>query len=416
LAELINRQHENVKYLPGIQLPKNIIASSDIALCVGDADILIMAVPQQFLAKTCENIVGKIKPTAIAVTTIKGIEVDEKGKMCVSSVIIQKILNIPVAALNGANIAPEVAEKHFCEATIGVQREQDGQLLKQVFNIPTFHVNVVRDLQTVEYCGALKNVVACAAGLVDGLKFGTNTKSAVIRIGFLEMINFIKQFVGEPSMDTFHESCGIADLIATCFSGRNRKVCEAFVNGGRTIEELEKELLGGQKLQGPYTAAQIYVALERRGLVDKNGLASTNVGQLAQPFVNFNRNVYVDCYFTSYSTVQHLLEHGLTAIGTVFAHVCRDVPACLRKAARRDPYSTLAVYEQNRKVTMINYVPRKNSNVLLLTSCHAKLKVCVNNGFLLMKTSAKLSEDKEAFYEELSAGQTHRNEVSESKI
>ncbi|KRY41529.1 putative glycerol-3-phosphate dehydrogenase 2, partial [Trichinella spiralis] len=228
LADLINRQHENVKYLPGIQLPKNI-----------------------------------------------GIEVDEKGKMCVSSVIIQKILNIPVAALNGANIAPEVAEKHFCEATIGVQREQDGQLLKQVFNIPTFHVNVVRDLQTVEYCGALKNVVACAAGLVDGLKFGTNTKSAVIRIGFLEMINFIKQFVGEPSMDTFHESCGIADLIATCFSGRNRKVCEAFVNGGRTIEELEKELLGGQKLQGPYTAAQIYVALERRGLVDKYPLITT---------------------------------------------------------------------------------------------------------------------------------------------
>ncbi|KRZ84568.1 Nuclear valosin-containing protein-like [Trichinella sp. T8] len=69
------------------------------------------------------------------------------------------------------------------------------------------------------------------------------------------------------------------------------------------------------------------------------------------------------------------VKHGLTAIGTVFAHVCRDVPACLRKAARRDPYSTLAVYEQNRKVTMINYVPRKNSNVLLLTSCHAKLKV-----------------------------------------
>ncbi|KRX21464.1 hypothetical protein T07_15206 [Trichinella nelsoni] len=66
------------------------------------------------------------------------------------------------------------------------------------------------------------------------------------------------------------------------------------------------------------------------------GLASTNVGQLAQQFVNSNRNVYMDCYFTSYSTVKHLLEHGLTAIGTVFAIVCRDVPACSRKAARRD--------------------------------------------------------------------------------
>ncbi|KRY36201.1 hypothetical protein T01_10145 [Trichinella spiralis] len=83
----------------------------------------------------------------------------------------------------------------------------------------------------------------------------------------------------------------------------------------------------------------------------------------------------MDRYFTSYSTVQHLLEHGLTAIGTVFAHVCRDALACLRKAARRDLYSTLAVYEHNRKVTMINYVPRKSNNVLLLTSCHAKLKI-----------------------------------------
>ncbi|KRY22863.1 hypothetical protein T12_12570 [Trichinella patagoniensis] len=83
----------------------------------------------------------------------------------------------------------------------------------------------------------------------------------------------------------------------------------------------------------------------------------------------------MDRYFTSYSTVQHLLQHGLTTIGTVFAHVCRDVLACLRKAAQRDLYSTLAVYEHNRKITMINYVPRKNSNILLLTSCHTKLKV-----------------------------------------
>ncbi|KRZ57832.1 hypothetical protein T02_3375 [Trichinella nativa] len=104
-------------------------------------------------------------------------------------------------------------------------------------------------------------------------------------------------------------------------------------------------------------------------------LASTKVRQLAQPFVNSNRNVFMDRYFTSYSTVQYLLPHGLTTIGAVFAHVCRDVLACLRKAAERDLYSTLAVYEYNRKITMINYVPRKNSNVLLLTSCHAKLKV-----------------------------------------
>ncbi|KRY42059.1 hypothetical protein T01_3424 [Trichinella spiralis] len=104
------------------------------------------------------------------------------------------------------------------------------------------------------------------------------------------------------------------------------------------------------------------------------GLASTNVRQLAQPFVNSNKNVFMDRYFASYSTVKHLLEHGLTSVGTIFAYR-RDVPACLRKAVRRDLFSTLAVYEHNKRITMINYVPRKNSNVLLLTSCHAKLKV-----------------------------------------
>ncbi|XP_003382242.1 hypothetical protein Tsp_09086 [Trichinella spiralis] len=97
-------------------------------------------------------------------------------------------------------------------------------------------------------------------------------------------------------------------------------------------------------------------------------LASTKVEQLAQPFVKCNRNAFMDRYLTSHSTVQHFLKHDITAIGTVLAHVCRDVLACLRKAARRDPYSTLAVYEHSKKVTMINYVPRNSSNnVLLLT-------------------------------------------------
>ncbi|XP_003382162.1 putative HEAT repeat-containing domain protein, partial [Trichinella spiralis] len=82
------------------------------------------------------------------------------------------------------------------------------------------------------------------------------------------------------------------------------------------------------------------------------GLASTNVGQLAQPFVNSNRNVFMDRYFTSYSTVKHLFEQDLTVIGTVFAHR-RDVLACLRKAAQRDLYSTLAVYEHSKKISVM---------------------------------------------------------------
>ncbi|KRZ17182.1 hypothetical protein T11_3142 [Trichinella zimbabwensis] len=82
----------------------------------------------------------------------------------------------------------------------------------------------------------------------------------------------------------------------------------------------------------------------------------------------------MDRYFTSHSIVQYLLEHGPTTIGTVCAHH-RDVPASLHNATRRDLYSTLVVYEHSKKVTLIIYVPRKNRNVLLVTSCHAKLKI-----------------------------------------
>ncbi|KRZ76210.1 hypothetical protein T10_1628 [Trichinella papuae] len=81
----------------------------------------------------------------------------------------------------------------------------------------------------------------------------------------------------------------------------------------------------------------------------------------------------MDPHFTSYTILQYLLEHGLTAVGTDSAHR-RDVPACLHKDTRRDLYSTLTVYVQNKKVTIISYVPRKNRNVFLMTSCHAKLK------------------------------------------
>ncbi|KRX24456.1 PiggyBac transposable element-derived protein 4 [Trichinella nelsoni] len=112
----------------------------------------------------------------------------------------------------------------------------------------------------------------------------------------------------------------------------------------------------------------------RSGEEREIGLTSTIVAQLALPFVQSNRNVFMDRYFTSYSIVQHLLELGLTAVGTVSANR-RDVPLCLQNTRGRDVYSTLAVYEHNRKVIMISYVPRKNKNVLLMDSCHTKLKI-----------------------------------------
>merc|ERR1712159_549132 len=126
-------------------------------------------------------------------------------------------------------------------------------------------------------CGALKNVVALGAGFCDGLDYGGNTKAALIRIGLQEMKVFIRYFYPEVKDATFLESCGVADLITTCFGGRNRKCAEAFVRakGAKGWEGIEKELLGGQKLQGTLTAQEIWPVMQKHNLCDKLPLLTT---------------------------------------------------------------------------------------------------------------------------------------------
>ena len=131
-------------------------------------------------------------------------------------------------------------------------------------------VGTVQDTVGVELCGALKNSVAIGAGFVDGLGMGGNTKAAIIRIGLKEMVKFCKMFYPHDGIsdDTFLESCGVADLITTCYGGRNRKCAEAFAAAGKkkSLDEIEAELLGGQKLQGTLTAKEVNHILKMKGL------------------------------------------------------------------------------------------------------------------------------------------------------
>ena len=127
-------------------------------------------------------------------------------------------------------------------------------------------MSVVSDPKIVEICGALKNIVACAAGFCDGLKMGDNTKAAIIRLGLQEMIKYGDTFYPGGNQATYFQSCGVADLITTCYGGRNRRVSQAFVERKKSIVELEGEMLEGQKLQGPETAAEVNYVLAARGL------------------------------------------------------------------------------------------------------------------------------------------------------
>lgn len=266
LTEIINQDHENVKYLPGHKLPANVVAVPNLLDAAKDADILIFVVPHQFIKRQCEELKGKIKPNAVGLSLIKGFDQAEGGGIDLISHIIKRILNIDVFVLMGANLAGEVADEKFCETTIGCKCAKLAPLLKDLIETDNFKVSVVDDVDTVEICGALKNIVACGAGFADGMGLGDNTKSAIIRLGLMEMIKFAQTFYKSSQLSTFYESCGVADLITTCYGGRNRKVSEAFVKTGKSIEELEKEMLNGQKLQGPITALEVNYMLKSKNM------------------------------------------------------------------------------------------------------------------------------------------------------
>lgn len=116
---------------------------------------------------------------------------------------IERILNVPCAALSGANIASEVAEEQFGETTIACQDPKYGELFLKLFHTEYFDCNVIADQRGLQICGALKNVVALGAGMCDGLDYGNNTKAAVIRRGLIEMRKFGKTFFGGVRTETF---------------------------------------------------------------------------------------------------------------------------------------------------------------------------------------------------------------------
>ncbi|KXJ19579.1 glycerol-3-phosphate dehydrogenase [NAD(+)], cytoplasmic isoform X1 [Exaiptasia diaphana] len=309
LTEIINTQHENVKYLPGYKLPENVVAVPDVVDCTKDVDVLVFVVPHQFIKKTCEMMKGHVKKNVIAISLIKfgipclymkleathaqittwrqhrsdsitrtnilkrqrsirGLDHTKTGLNLVSNVIRDALGLSEVSVLMGANLAGEVARELFGEATIGCRNQEHGQVLLDLFHTRYFKVKVVEDADTVELCGALKNAVAIGAGMVDALGYGDNTKAAIIRIGLKEMIDFANRFYDGVKVETFYESCGVADLITTCYAGRNRRAGEEFVRSKKTFDQVEQEVLGGQKLQGPHTAYEVYQVLKENNLTD----------------------------------------------------------------------------------------------------------------------------------------------------
>jgi len=221
--------------------------------------------PHQFLGRICPQMTTMAKGCR-ALSLIKGIEFEEGGPILISNMIKDAMGGMDVSVLMGANVANEVARDDFCESTVGYADKKNGMTWQRLLDCPTFRVGTINDVAGTELCGALKNVVALGAGFCDGLGLGGNTKAAIIRIGLKETIKFAKMFFKGVLDETFLESCGLADLVTTCFGGRNRKCAEAFAKGEGDWDELEKAMLNGQKLQGTITSKDVMVVLKSKNL------------------------------------------------------------------------------------------------------------------------------------------------------
>jgi glycerol-3-phosphate dehydrogenase (NAD+) len=197
---------------------------------------------------------------------------NDRGEPELTSVILRDALNIScTGVLMGGNIAADVADAHPCESTLAMDcncSEEAVACVSEVFRTDAFAIQVISDVMGAELCGALKNVIALGAGFCDGLGLSPSTKAAVVRRGLNEMRGVVKMLHPAAQDDLFFESCGVGDVLATCYSphGRNRRCAEAFAqNGGRASwEQIERNMLNGQKLQGVRTAVGLALCLKQK--------------------------------------------------------------------------------------------------------------------------------------------------------
>lgn len=247
--KMLQVNHEHKTKLPGVILPREMKFTTDLRKAVEDKDILVLAVPSPFVRSTAKALSPLVRENQIIVNVAKGIE--EESLLTMSEVISQEIPTAQVVVLSGPSHAEEVGRGIPTTIVIGAKEKRMAEFIQNIFMSDVFRVYISPDICGIELGAALKNVVALAAGIADGLGYGDNTKAALITRGIAEITRLGIAMGGKA--ETFSGLSGIGDLIVTCASvhSRNRKA-GVLIGQGKSMEEAMEEVK--MVVEGVYSA------------------------------------------------------------------------------------------------------------------------------------------------------------------
>lgn len=259
--EMLQENREHLDKLPGVKLPENISYTTELAAAIEGKDMCILAVPSPFTRSTAAMMKPFVKEGQIIVNVAKGVE--EKTLMTLSEIIGQEVPQADVAVLSGPSHAEEVGKGMPTTIVVGAKTKETAEYIQNLLMNKVFRVYTSPDILGIELGGALKNVIALAAGIADGLGCGDNTKAALITRGIAEIARLGMTMGGKP--ETFSGLTGIGDLIVTCASmhSRNRRA-GILIGQGKTMQEAMDEVK--QVVEGVYSAKAAMGLAEKYGV------------------------------------------------------------------------------------------------------------------------------------------------------
>lgn len=248
-VEMLKKEREHKEKLPGVKLSEDMVFTNDLKEAVKGKDILVLAVPSPFTRSTSRMLKDVVADGQIIVNVAKGIE--EHSLMTLSQIIEQEVPQAVVAVLSGPSHAEEVGRGIPTTIVVGAQKKETAEYIQNIFMNDVFRVYISPDVLGIELGAALKNVVALAAGIADGLGYGDNTKAALITRGIAEISRLGLAMGGKQ--ETFSGLSGMGDLIVTCASmhSRNRRA-GILIGQGKTMDEAMKEVK--MVVEGVYSA------------------------------------------------------------------------------------------------------------------------------------------------------------------